>query len=416
MKKLQIIISAALLSLLTILAAPAVHAQILVDDDNVQCPTATFSNIQAAIDAASPGETIRVCAGTYHEQLKIDKAITLAADNGVVLSPMGMTANATGSTQSDLLAAAIVVKNTTGVLFSGFIIDGSGNGITECSPRLIGVLFQDASGQAKHNAVRHFRLNPSPNGCQSGNAIEVQTRAGSESVVTILENSVDDYQKNGITANETGSTVTIQHNVVVGLGPTSGAAQNGIQIGFGASGVIVNNDISDNVWSPCVSLAQCDTDATGVLIFQSNNVQVTANTIGTDQIGIFTNGTGTQITSNRVGNSLVLDGVALVSDNNNVARNEITQSGRASVLVQGKNNIIFLNVFLAADFGILFEPGSSGTNHRGNEYAAILTPVGTDATPDAAAKQGLVTSNAAKLTSGSGSAAAGAQVRVSPSR
>ena len=195
MKNLRIIWSTPLLSVLTVLAAPAVHAQLLVDDDKVQCPTATFSNIQAAIDAASPGESIRVCAGTYHEQLRIDKAITLATDNGVALSPVGMTANATGSTQSDLIAAAIVVKNTAAVLFTGFIIDGSGSGITECSPRLIGVLFQDASGQAKHNAVRHFRLNSSLDACQSRNAIEVQTRAGSESVVTILENSVDDYQK-----------------------------------------------------------------------------------------------------------------------------------------------------------------------------------------------------------------------------
>src|ERR1700678_2352992 len=114
MKTLKIICSAALLSILSV---PAVHAQdmasgpatapILVDDDKVQCPTATFSTIQAAIDAASPGEHIRVCAGTYHEQLTIDKSITVAADNGVVLSPTGITANATGLTQSDQIAAAV---------------------------------------------------------------------------------------------------------------------------------------------------------------------------------------------------------------------------------------------------------------------------------------------------------------------
>ena len=58
---------------------------------------------------------------------------------------------------------------------------------------------------------------------------------------------------------------------------------------------------------------------------------------------------------------MVLDGVALVSHSNDVAMNEITQSGRASVLVQGKNNTISSNAFLSAEFGILFEPGSSGT-------------------------------------------------------
>jgi hypothetical protein len=104
MKSFRMIFLAGVLSALL---SPAVHAQggsatapILVDDDKVECPTAAFTKIQAAIDAASPRETIRVCRGRYHEQLTIDKSITLAADNEVILSPTGMTANATGLTQS----------------------------------------------------------------------------------------------------------------------------------------------------------------------------------------------------------------------------------------------------------------------------------------------------------------------------
>jgi nitrous oxidase accessory protein NosD len=322
MKSLRMICFAAVLSTLS---SPAVHAQsgsatapLLVDDDKVECPTAAFTKIQAAIDAASPGETIRVCRGRYHEQLTIDKSITLAVDNEVILSPTGMTANATGLTQSSQIAAGVLAKNAAFVMITGFRIDGSENGINDSSPRLVGVLFQDASGQIEHNAVRHFRLSSSLEGCQSGNAIEVETSDGAQSNVTILNNSADDYQKNGITANETGSSVTINRNVVVGLGPTNGAAQNGIQIGFGASGSVSNNNVSNHVWAPCLSLTQCETDATGVLIFQSDNVQVNGNSIGTNQIGIFTNGNNTGIVSNRVSNSLVLDGVLLAGKNGRV--------------------------------------------------------------------------------------------------
>lgn len=423
MKTFKSICGAALLSILSV---SAVHAQemrngpatspILVDDDKVQCPTATFSTIQAAIDSASPGEHIRVCAGTYHEQLTIDKSITVAADNGVVLSPTGITANATGLTQSDQIAAAVLVKNATSVVLTGFRIDGSASGLIECSPRLIGVLFQDASGRIEHNAVRHFRLKTALDGCQSGNAIEVETSNGGESSVTITDNSVDDYQKNGITANENGSSVTIDGNTVVGIGPTSGAAQNGIQIGFGASGLISNNNVSNNVWSPCESLTHCTTDATGILIFESDHVRVNSNNIGTNQIGIFAGGNHTRISFNHVSDSRVLDGVAIAGNNNIVELNEITQSDEASVEIQGNNNSIFSNEFLSADFGILIDPGSTGTNRFGNQFFAVLTEIANAAAADTSATQLLSNSATPKSANTSVTAQINAKQRVSPSR
>jgi nitrous oxidase accessory protein NosD len=419
MKSLELIFSVAVLSALS---SPAIHAHtgsatspILVDGDKVQCPTATFTEIQPAIDAASPGDTILVCRGRYHEQLTIDKSITLEANNEVILTPTGMTANATGLTQSDQIAAAVLVKNATSVTITGFRFDGSENEIKECGPRLIGILFQNASGQLEHNAVRHFRL-PSAPGCQSGNAIEVETSSGAQSTVTILNNSVDDYQKNGITANEPGSTVTITGNVVVGLGPTSGAAQNGIQIGFGATGTISNNNVSNHVWAPCVSLTECATDATGVLIFQSDNVKVNGNTIGTNQIGVFTNGNNTGIVSNNISNSLVLDGVLLAGNNGQAQNNNITQSAEAAVDIAGSGNTISFNELLAADFGVLLEPGASGNNHFGNQFFAILKQISNAETPAPAALQALTNSATAESVVAPGTTKAKAAQRVSPSR
>ncbi len=55
----------------------AVHkteaASIIVPDN--------YSTIQAAVNAASPGDTITVRSGTYRENITISKAITLTAEN-----------------------------------------------------------------------------------------------------------------------------------------------------------------------------------------------------------------------------------------------------------------------------------------------------------------------------------------------
>ena len=182
---------------------------ILVDDDKVQCPTAAYTTIQAAVNAAKSGDVIRVCAGTYPEQVVIGKSLSVEADNGVIVIPSNVVGNAGSSSSGDTIAAIILVQNAEDVELEGLIVDGSANGLTGCGPTLIGILYQDSSGSIEHNAVRHVRLADSLQGCQSGLAIDVESSSSGQSNVTIADNSVDGYQKNGITADEAGTEVFV---------------------------------------------------------------------------------------------------------------------------------------------------------------------------------------------------------------
>lgn len=50
------------------------------------CRGATHATIQAAVDAATSGQTIRVCPGTYSEDVLVDKPVTLLG-SGATVSP-----------------------------------------------------------------------------------------------------------------------------------------------------------------------------------------------------------------------------------------------------------------------------------------------------------------------------------------
>jgi len=350
-------------------------ANILVDDDKVQCPSAQFTTIQSAVNAATSGDVICVCAGTYPEQVTISKPLTLRADNGVVVIPSGMTQNSTGAAGGDSIAAIFLVQGVQDVDLDGFIVDGSNNGLTGCSPRLIGIDYENASGHIRHNAVRHISLGSADSGCQSGNGIEVETGSGSASDVTINDNSVWDYQKNGITGNEQGTQLSVDANVVTGIGPTPNIAQNGIQIGFGAAGKVSNNTVADNVYSICSSSASCPTNATGILIFQSDGVSARNNSLTTNQIGVFIGGDNSVVASNTISNSLALIGVALVGDENSAVRNTFTHADQAAVYIQGNGNRVSGNDITDAAIGVLKISGSTGSTIHNNSFFATLVTV-----------------------------------------
>src|SRR5919109_105229 len=48
---------------------PPPGTTLIVDDDHMQCPNATFTSINAAVTAAAPGYTIKVCPGIYRENV-----------------------------------------------------------------------------------------------------------------------------------------------------------------------------------------------------------------------------------------------------------------------------------------------------------------------------------------------------------
>ncbi len=86
---------------------PALAGSRVVDDDLVECPAADHTTLADAFAAASPGDTIQVCPGTYPEpDLVVDKLLTVTgqgtADTFIEPSLYGFLVQADGFTLSDL--------------------------------------------------------------------------------------------------------------------------------------------------------------------------------------------------------------------------------------------------------------------------------------------------------------------------
>jgi parallel beta-helix repeat protein len=353
----------------------AAGKQLVVDDDKVECPDAGFTKIQDAVNAASPGDRIRVCKGTYAEQVTIGKALTIDADNGAVLMPGAMKQNTTSLFDGAPIATALLVANATDVSISGLTVDGANNAITECSPDLEGVTFQNASGRLARAAIRNFKLSTALGGCQSGTGIFVQSGGGMISAVEIVDCTVHDFQKNGITANEVGTTATIRGNVVTGIGPTPAIAQNGIQVGFGAAGTIARNVVTNNSYGQCTDVTTCTAVATNILVTQSDGVTISGNQAGISQIPIFVDANNAEIERNETFAASVFDGIRVEGNSAEIRRNSVFNGAESGIFVQGNNNVVEDNTITEAPVGIFKETGSMGDLIAKNGFFDVVTLV-----------------------------------------
>lgn len=197
---------------------------LVVDNDRVECQDAGFTTIPAALDAASPGDTVRVCAGTYARNVTIDTPdLTLRADGQVSIESAGW----------------VVQVNASGVSVHGFEIDAvSGQG---------GVRLAGNDSLVANNSVHGAGA--------AGIRVQVHRSA------VIRNNTVDNapsvgYPPTGVLVNGSATVVgnTIQHaraGVFVQGAATVRAntitqTESGVDIANGANVTVIGNTLTGN--------------------------------------------------------------------------------------------------------------------------------------------------------------------------
>jgi parallel beta-helix repeat protein len=392
------------LSVLTAAAASlsvgtALAATVVVGTCNPNVPQ--YTAIQQAVNAVPAGSTVQVCPGKYYEQVTINKNLTLTGvayagnDAVVIASPAAGYAANNGSVlsvRSGLpFAAGILVYQSAStppkVTINNITVDASGNNIGG-SYELAGIAYQNASGTIQRTTVLHVDELPSYNGLQSGQGIYAEegnaTTPGAETI-SILNNHVEDYQKNGI-AVRYGGTATITGNTVIGQGPTSGAAENGIELAFGvAKGTITGNTVADDIWAPD-NFSDPGDAAAGILVYQNSEVsapmKITGNSVSNTQYGISVNNNdGAVIESNAIQGTHIFDGIDACSNSNVIETNRINGSDESAIHLDDSctGNTVENNTVMGACAGVLEGPTAGGTVAP-NTYYDVATQqlTGTD--------------------------------------
>lgn len=168
---------------------------LLVDDNAVECPTASYTTIQSAITAANPGDTVKVCGGTYVEDVNVNKANLILDGSGV-----GNT-TISGAIGGDTATVRISAGNAE---IKNFTITRQGNNTTDWNnPGLnsAGIAIQ---GAIVPGALIHDNI---ITGNRSG--IDVNNSSGH----TIRNNVIDSNRTGLIFGNQTDNITFIENFV-----------------------------------------------------------------------------------------------------------------------------------------------------------------------------------------------------------
>lgn len=360
----------------------------------------TYPTIQQAVNAVPPGSTILVCPGTYPEQVTITKNLNLfgvqsgTADSAVITSPAGGVVQNTYDLYmppSIPVAAQVLVQHAQSVNIANIAVDGSNNLIAGCAPDLRGIYYQNASGTLDAVATRNQTLAPALNGCQSGEGIFAQSGYGTSGPANVVVqfSSVHSFQKNGVTGDGSETCLTVRNNNISGQGPTTGAAENGVQVSDGAAGTVVGNTVTDLIWAPDTSADTGDA-AGGIIIVGSEGVNIGNNTVGTTQFGIVTvtdpgfgspnnpNGLAdhTIIKNNQILNTQIFDAIDACSNSNTIESNSIANATESGIHLDsgcggtGVNNTVKANFINESCAGVLV--GATPNNVSGNAFFNVV--------------------------------------------
>jgi hypothetical protein len=250
------------------------------------------ANIQGAVDAAQTGDSVLVSNETYEEQVEITKDIILHGESmagTIIKSPLILTKYFTTSVNNYPI---VYVHDIGSPEISNFTIDGAGRG--SGNYRFQGIGFRNAGGKVDGCTIKDVRETPI-NGNQHGVGIYVYDDNGTAHTLYVTNNTIYGFQKNGTAFNGPNLTVFADNNTVTGAGAVNFIAQNCLQIGFGATGSLTNNNVSNVSYTPSTDVS-C-----GMLLYQSGGtIQTRNNTVSNAQVGINYINVGGEIKHNNI--------------------------------------------------------------------------------------------------------------------
>jgi len=150
-----------------------------------------------------------------------------------------------------------------------------------------GVVNNGSNVKISKSQIHDIGENPL-NGDQHG--VSIYFAYGAPSAGSITSNLIWNYQKGGIVVNGTSGTVAVTSNTVIGQGPVSYIAQNGIQIGYGAKASVTNNIVTDNSYTGAVQAASGGIIVVGGSCYQGAltiGTKITGNTVIGNDIGVW---------------------------------------------------------------------------------------------------------------------------------
>jgi hypothetical protein len=260
------------------------------------CAHPAYNTVQDAINASSPGDLIRVCGGTYTEQLTVSTgAVTIKgageAATTIALPASPATSDGTCGDSGDQTIVEICGGATVGL--TNLKVQGTWASDI-CNDQLYGItVYGGGTLHATNVHVTDIGGDPQSDGCQGGIGVRVGRFATSQVGTASLSNvTVDNYQKGGIVISGAGSRGTVGSSTVTGTGETTAIAQNGIQISGGATGSITNSTVTGNECdhSSCGPDGLTQTQSCGILLFSPGTTpqtKITGNVVSGNDIGVY---------------------------------------------------------------------------------------------------------------------------------
>ena len=275
-------------------ATPALASTLIVSSGSTPCPGAAYATIQDAVNAAAPHDEVRVCAGTYAEQIVIP-----AGKDGLVVrssEPLGAVIQAPAAMTDP--GDVVRINAARDVTLEGFTIAGPLPDALFCSlfPRTGVRVNGGGSATIRANRITDIRSETSDlRGCQNGVPILVGSAPeGETGTAVIAQNPIEAYQKTGVLVDNAGSSAFVLGNTVTGDGPNVTIAQNGIQVSNGADAVVNGNWIAGQIYSPSPL-------ASALIVYLPGRVSIVRNNVSDTDYGIVTiDATAPEIRDNKV--------------------------------------------------------------------------------------------------------------------